>query len=44
MGKLHFHEIRPHFEDVYGEFLYYAVVRSRCDRFPREQLRYSAGW
>ena len=41
--RRHFHEIWPNFEGSFGHFLRYAVGRSRCDRFPKEYFRCSAG-
>ncbi len=41
--RRHFEEIWPHFEGTFGEFLHYAVERSRCDRFPRQHFKHSAG-
>ncbi len=41
--RRHFHEIWPSFEGFFDEFLHYAVARSRCDRFPRQHFKHSAG-
>jgi len=41
--RRHFHEIWLSFEGSFGEFLHYAVARSRCDRFPRQHFKHSAG-
>ncbi len=41
--RRHFEEIWPHFEGTFGEFLHYAVARSRCDRFPKQHFKHSAG-
>jgi len=39
--RRHFEEIWPHFEGTFGEFLHYAVERSRCDRFSRQHFKHS---
>ncbi len=41
--RRHFQEIRPSFDGSFGEFLHYAVARSRCDRFPKQHFKHSAG-
>ncbi len=38
--RRHFDEIWPHFEGTFGDFLHYAVERSRCDR-PRQHFKHS---
>jgi len=39
--RRHFEEIWPHYEGTFGEFLHYAVERSRCDRFSRQHFKHS---
>jgi len=39
--RRHFEEIWLHFEGNFGEFLHYAVERSRCDRFSRQHFKHS---
>ncbi len=39
--RRHFQEIWPHFEGTFGDFLHYAVERSRCDRYPRQHFKHS---
>ncbi len=39
--RRHFEKIWPHYEGTFGEFLHYAVERSRCDRFPRQHFKHS---
>ena len=41
--RRYFDQLWPTFEGNFGEFLRYAVARSRCDRFAREHFRHSAG-
>ena len=41
--RQHFHLIWPTFQGSFGEFLRYAVIRSRCDRFAVEHFRHSNG-
>ena len=36
-------DLWPLFEGSFGDFLRYAVARSRCDRFAREHFKHSAG-
>ncbi len=39
--RRHFEKIWPYFKDTFGEFLHYAVARSRCDRFSRQHFKHS---
>ena len=38
-----FDDLWPLFKGSFGDFLRYAVARSRCDRFAREHFKHSAG-
>lgn len=40
--RRYFHELRPGF-DNFGEYLWFAIRRSRCDRFAKEHFKHSAG-
>ncbi len=39
--RSHFHEIWPHFDGTFDDFLHYAVARSRCDRFQKQHFKHS---
>ena len=41
--RRHFNEYWPTFEGNFGQFIQWAVQKSRCDRFAVEHFRYSAG-
>ena len=40
--RRYFHELWPQYDGSFGDFLRYAVRRSRCDRFAVEHFRYSS--
>ena len=41
--RRYFHKAWPQFQGNFGDFLRYAVRRSRYDRFARAHFKYSAG-
>ena len=41
--RRHFDTLWPLWEGSFGDFLKYAIQRSRCDRFAREHFQHSAG-
>lgn len=41
--RRHFDTLWPVWEGSFGDFLSYAVERSRCDRFAKEHFKHSAG-
>jgi hypothetical protein len=40
--RRHFHESWPHFDEIFEDFLRYAVNRSQCDRFAKQHFKHSA--
>ena len=41
--RRHFDSVWPSFDGIFGDFLGYAIRRSRCDRFIWEHFRHTAG-
>ncbi len=41
--RRHFDSVWPSFDGIFGDFLGYAIRRSRCDRFKWEHFRNTAG-
>ena len=41
--RRHFHEIWPHYEGTFGDFLRYAIERSRCDQHAKAHFKHAAG-
>ncbi len=39
--RRHFDETWLHFEDIFDDFLHYAVERSECDRYSRQHFKHS---
>ena len=39
----HFHEIWPHYDGTFGDFLRYAIERSRCDQHAKAHFKHAAG-
>jgi len=42
--RRYFDYLWPQFDGTFGDFLRYAVNRSRCDRFAREHFRHAGGY
>ena len=41
--RRHFHEIWPQREETFGDFLHYAIERSRCDQYAKAHFKHAAG-